>query len=71
MGRHSIYLLGRFLLGKRKLNLQVCQGLHDLLKVRECGVHSPDKVREGEALLEKEVLHLSLSSEDLFGHGRL
>lgn len=31
----------------------------------------PEKAREGESLLIKEVLHFTLSSEEVSGHGRI
>lgn len=37
------FLLGGFLLGKRKLNLQVCQGLCDILQIENWGLGSPDQ----------------------------
>jgi hypothetical protein len=35
------------------------------------GPRIPIKVREGEALMEKAILQITLSSEELSGHGIL
>jgi hypothetical protein len=73
MKKHSKnpwYLLGRFISRKRKLKLSFCQGLLSLPRGCE-GSGSPDKDREGEALLVKGVFHFAMISEELSRYGRV
>ena len=64
------------LIGRKEAEPVISPRLHDVPQAEVCvsGVvvlDYSDKVREGEALLVKEVLHDVQSSEELSGHGSL
>jgi len=69
--RNSGCLLDR-ITGSWACNLIIWPRLREIPQVDDMGgLGSPERVREGEALLEKGVLHFVLSSKELSRRGRL
>lgn len=67
-----LVLAGQDLIGKYETELAgLPTATFNLHQVKDFGMASQDKIREGEALLEKGVLHFALRSERFPNHGRL